>query len=102
MNIQLSLSSSCSNVNVRLPGRVDPVPFTLKSDLSGLGKYRQDFEVIETTVAQRRNLDSERMQHETDEQRQKREVRHLPFEFVVLSMYLNDIMYRHLLPRRLP
>ncbi|KAL5495337.1 hypothetical protein ACEPAI_800 [Sanghuangporus weigelae] len=54
-------------------GRVDPVPFTVKQDSTGLGKATQDFRMIETTVSQRRNLDSERMQFETAEQRQQRE-----------------------------
>ncbi|THG92821.1 hypothetical protein EW145_g8574, partial [Phellinidium pouzarii] len=54
-------------------GRVDPVPFTIKQDSMGLGKITQDVRMIETTVSQRRNLDSERMQFETAEQREKRE-----------------------------
>ena len=54
-------------------GRVDPLPFAVKQDSTGLGKARQDFQMIETTVSQRRNLDSERMQFETVEQRQQRE-----------------------------
>ncbi|PAV22313.1 g patch domain containing 8 [Pyrrhoderma noxium] len=54
-------------------GRVDPIPFTVKQDSTGLGKYNQDFKMIETTVAQRRNLESERMQFETTEQRLQRE-----------------------------
>ena len=54
---------------------MDPIPFTVKQDSTGLGKYNQDFKMIETTVAQRRNLESERMQFETTEQRLQREVR---------------------------
>ncbi|KAI5123585.1 hypothetical protein M0805_003403 [Coniferiporia weirii] len=54
-------------------GRIDPIPFTVKQDSTGLGKITQDVRMIETTVSQRRNLDSERMQHETEEQRQQRE-----------------------------
>ncbi|KIM54214.1 hypothetical protein SCLCIDRAFT_1222175 [Scleroderma citrinum Foug A] len=55
-------------------GRVDPVPFHIKNDLTGLGKTNQDFRMIETTVAQRRVLDSERQRRETDDQRKAREV----------------------------
>ncbi|KAH8120242.1 hypothetical protein DFH11DRAFT_1873483 [Phellopilus nigrolimitatus] len=54
-------------------GRVDPIPFTVKQDSQGLGKASQDFRMIETTVSQRRNLDSERMQFESADQRQQRE-----------------------------
>ncbi|KIK71260.1 hypothetical protein GYMLUDRAFT_90240 [Collybiopsis luxurians FD-317 M1] len=55
-------------------GRVEPIPFQMKSDSTGLGKGRQDAEMIETTVSQRRELDSERQQKESDEQRRVREV----------------------------
>ncbi|KAF8640347.1 hypothetical protein AX17_000019 [Amanita inopinata Kibby_2008] len=54
-------------------GRVDPIPFYVKNDLTGLGKTSQDVRMIETTVAQRRELDSERQQKETEEQRKARE-----------------------------
>ncbi|VDB84498.1 unnamed protein product [Peniophora sp. CBMAI 1063] len=54
-------------------GRVDPVPFYVKNDLTGLGKMSQDVEMIESTVSQRRNLDSERHLRETQEQRRERE-----------------------------
>ncbi|CAA7264707.1 unnamed protein product [Cyclocybe aegerita] len=54
-------------------GRTEPVPFHIKADLTGLGKTDQDFEMIETTVSQRRGLDSERQQKETEEQRRHRE-----------------------------
>ncbi|KAI0034905.1 hypothetical protein K488DRAFT_24662, partial [Vararia minispora EC-137] len=54
-------------------GRVDPVPFYVKRDLTGLGKISQDVEMIETTVSQRRGLDSERQQRETVDQRRARE-----------------------------
>ncbi|KZT06381.1 uncharacterized protein LAESUDRAFT_726214 [Laetiporus sulphureus 93-53] len=54
-------------------GRVDPVPFYVKNDLTGLGKTSQDVEMIESTVAQRRELDSERQIKETEEQRKARE-----------------------------
>ncbi|KAK2462080.1 hypothetical protein APHAL10511_006543 [Amanita phalloides] len=54
-------------------GRVDPVPFYVKTDLTGLGKTSQDVRMIETTVAQRRELDSERQRNETEEQRRARE-----------------------------
>ncbi|KAI9057178.1 hypothetical protein FKP32DRAFT_1638578, partial [Trametes sanguinea] len=54
-------------------GRVDPIPFYVKNDLTGLGKTNQDVRMIETTVSQRRELDSERMVKETEEQRKQRE-----------------------------
>ncbi|KAJ7786060.1 hypothetical protein B0H16DRAFT_16284 [Mycena metata] len=54
-------------------GRVDPIPFQIKRDSTGLGKLTQDFRVIETTVSQRRGLDSERMTKETEDQRRARE-----------------------------
>ncbi|KAI0932450.1 hypothetical protein AcW1_000424 [Taiwanofungus camphoratus] len=54
-------------------GRVDPVPFYVKNDLTGLGKVNQDVRMIEETVAQRRELDSERQTKETEEQRRARE-----------------------------
>ncbi|KAI0757214.1 hypothetical protein C8Q80DRAFT_1265169 [Daedaleopsis nitida] len=56
-------------------GRVDPVPFYVKNDLTGLGKANQDVRMIETTVSQRRELDSERQIKETEEQRRQREAR---------------------------
>lgn len=46
----------------------------MKADSTGLGKVRQDVEMIETTVSQRRGLDSERQQKETEDQRRAREV----------------------------
>lgn len=55
-------------------GRVEPIPFQMKVDSVGLGKVTQDVHMIETTVAQRRELDSERQQKETEKQRQAREV----------------------------
>lgn len=55
-------------------GRVDPIPFSVKNDVTGLGKRAQDERMIETTVSQRRGLDSERQIKETIEQRQSREV----------------------------
>ncbi|KAG8220104.1 hypothetical protein J3R82DRAFT_1123 [Butyriboletus roseoflavus] len=54
-------------------GRVDPVPFQIKNDLTGLGKINQDVRMIETTVSQRRELDSERQRKETQDQRKARE-----------------------------
>ncbi|KAF8845417.1 hypothetical protein BDN67DRAFT_865269, partial [Paxillus ammoniavirescens] len=54
-------------------GRVDPIPFQVKNDLTGLGKNNQDFRMIETTVSQRRELDSERQRKETEDQRKSRE-----------------------------
>ena len=58
--------------------RVDPIPFNLKQDLTGVGKISQDVRMIETTVSQRRELTSERMRKETLEERESREVRHHP------------------------
>lgn len=46
----------------------------MKADSTGLGKSKQDVEMIETTVSQRRELDSERQQKETEDQRRAREV----------------------------
>ncbi|KAJ7492862.1 G-patch-domain Zn-finger DNA-binding protein [Mycena latifolia] len=54
-------------------GRVDPIPFHVKRDSTGLGKMNQDVRMIETTVSQRRGLDSERMTKETEDQRRARE-----------------------------
>ncbi|KAG5648165.1 hypothetical protein DXG03_006119 [Asterophora parasitica] len=54
-------------------GRVDPIPFQIKRDSTGLGKTSQDVRMIETTVSQRRGLDSERLLKETEDQRRARE-----------------------------
>ncbi|KAK0233400.1 hypothetical protein IW262DRAFT_77795 [Armillaria fumosa] len=54
-------------------GRVDPIPFQMKSDSTGVGKINQDVRMIETTVSQRRELDSERQHKETEEQRRARQ-----------------------------
>ncbi|CAL1696538.1 unnamed protein product [Somion occarium] len=54
-------------------GRVDPVPFYVKNDLTGLGKSNQDVRVIESTVSQRRELHSEKLIKESEEQRRARE-----------------------------
>ncbi|KAI0670107.1 hypothetical protein C8Q78DRAFT_1039252 [Trametes maxima] len=54
-------------------GRVEPVPFYVKNDLTGLGKANQDVRMIETTVSHRRELDSEKQVKETEEQRRQRE-----------------------------
>ncbi|KAJ7071265.1 hypothetical protein C8F01DRAFT_1206810 [Mycena amicta] len=53
--------------------RVDPVPFQIKQDSLGLGRLTQDIRMIETTVSQRRDMDSERMTRESEEQRKARE-----------------------------
>ncbi|KZT36619.1 hypothetical protein SISSUDRAFT_1049660 [Sistotremastrum suecicum HHB10207 ss-3] len=53
--------------------RVDPIPFAMKADSTGLGKVSQDVRMIETTVAQRRVLDSERQRMESIEQKTFRE-----------------------------
>lgn len=42
--------------------------------MTGLGKANQDVRMIETTVSQRRELDSEKQIKETEEQRRAREV----------------------------
>ncbi len=55
-------------------GRVDPIPFQMKSDSTGVGKINQDVRMIETTVSQRRELDSERQHKETEDQRRARQV----------------------------
>jgi hypothetical protein len=57
-----------------IAGRIDPIPFQIKRDLTGLGKTSQDVRMIETTVAQRRGMDSERQQKENENQRRAREV----------------------------
>ncbi|CAE6524440.1 unnamed protein product [Rhizoctonia solani] len=54
-------------------GRTDPVPFLVKLDALGLGRSSHDDRIIESTVSQRRELDSERMIKETEEQRRARE-----------------------------
>lgn len=59
-----------------ISGRVDPIPFHVKQDMTGLGKYGQDARMIETTVSQRRELTSERLLKESEDQRAEREVRH--------------------------
>jgi hypothetical protein len=59
--------------NSSAAARVDPIPFHVKNDLTGLGKTTQDFRMIETTVAERRKLDSERQRKETEYQRKTRE-----------------------------
>ena len=55
-------------------GRIDPIPFQIKTDSTGLGKINQDVRMIETTVSQRRGMDSERQRKETEDQRRAREV----------------------------
>ena len=57
-----------------ITGRVDPIPFHVKQDMTGLGKYGQDARMIETTVSQRRELASERLLKENEDQRAEREV----------------------------
>ncbi|KAG7450286.1 uncharacterized protein BT62DRAFT_927598 [Guyanagaster necrorhizus] len=54
-------------------GRVDPIPFQMKADATGVGKISQDVRMIETTVSQRRELDSERQHKETEDQRRARQ-----------------------------
>jgi len=72
-----SPSPICLNIDRQCfvsTGRTEPIPFQVKADSTGLGKNYQDVRMIETTVSQRRELDSERQQRETEEQRQAREV----------------------------
>jgi hypothetical protein len=54
--------------------RVDPVPFVINTGNSGIGKAAMDSRIIEATVAQRRDLDSERQMKESDDQIQARKV----------------------------
>ncbi|KAF6766261.1 hypothetical protein DFP72DRAFT_1038961 [Ephemerocybe angulata] len=58
-------------------GRVDPIPFQLKDDSTGIGKTTQDIRMIETTVSQRKDLDSERQRKETEDQRKAREFKNV-------------------------
>ncbi|KAF8168326.1 hypothetical protein B0H34DRAFT_646329 [Crassisporium funariophilum] len=60
-------------VGLSADGRTEPIPFYVKKDSTGLGKTSQDVRMIETTVSQRRELDSERQQKENEEQRRLRE-----------------------------
>jgi hypothetical protein len=53
--------------------RVDPIPFQPKNDFLGLGKIEQDTRVIESTVSQRRELDSERQLRESEGERKTRQ-----------------------------
>ena len=78
-----SLRLSHRSCKVRV-ARVDPIPFHVKNDATGLGKTSQDFRMIETTVSQRRELDSERQRNETEEQRMAREVRIADMSFILL------------------
>ena len=55
----------------------------MKADSTGLGKISQDVRMIETTVSQRRGLDSERQQKENEEQRRLREVRHATLIIII-------------------
>lgn len=67
------LRLSCPHCSLVSSGRPDPIPFVLKNDQMGLGKASLDSAMIDATVAQRRDLASERQTKETDEKRQKRE-----------------------------
>jgi hypothetical protein len=81
-----SLRLSRRSCKVRV-ARVDPIPFHVKNDATGLGKTSQDFRMIETTVSQRRELDSERQRNETEEQRKAREVSVTGPSFILLVTY---------------
>lgn len=77
-------------------GRTEPVPFHMKSDLTGLGKTSQDVRMIETTVSQRRELDSERQQKESDEQRKLREVNsNIPILYIQCLLTTTQILHTH-------
>jgi hypothetical protein len=73
-----SLDQCSKHSHSRDLGRPDPIPFTVKNDQMGLGKANFDFAMIDATVAQRRDLASERQTRETNEQRQNREVSFFP------------------------
>ena len=80
----------CRSCKVRV-ARVDPIPFHVKNDATGLGKTSQDFRMIETTVSQRRELDSERQRNETEDQRRAREVsksRHFLYDYLLSIILL--------------
>jgi hypothetical protein len=66
-------------MHVWLLGRPEPIPFAIKNDQMGLGKASLDTAMIDATVSQRRDLESERQTRETEEQRQSREVISLAF-----------------------
>ncbi|PWN45935.1 hypothetical protein IE81DRAFT_363759 [Ceraceosorus guamensis] len=55
-------------------GRVEPVPISEKrgSDLTGIGKMSLDLRTVDASVAQRREMASERMGRETEEERSRR------------------------------
>jgi hypothetical protein len=61
----------------------------MKSDSTGLGKITQDMDMIDSTVAQRRELDSERQIKESEEQKQAREVRLLTYILPPSFTHLN-------------
>ncbi|KXN84778.1 G patch domain-containing protein 8, partial [Leucoagaricus sp. SymC.cos] len=54
-------------------GRVDPIPFEIKSDTFGIGRMAQETQMATEAVSARRGLDSERQVQETEEQRRARE-----------------------------
>ncbi|KAF8741629.1 Zinc-finger double-stranded RNA-binding, partial [Rhizoctonia solani] len=77
-------------------GRTDPVPFLVKLDALGLGRSTYDERIIESAVSQRRELDSERMIKETEEQRRIREASGTPYTSVAakeqIKTEVNDIL----------
>lgn len=85
-----SLSHPAEAVLVRV-ARIDPIPFRVKNDATGLGKTSQDFRMIETTVSQRRELDSERQRNETEEQRKAREASACPTPTYFIAHYHTTI-----------
>jgi len=88
-------STDHSHIMALLTGRADPVPFEVKNDSLGLGKANLDYTVIEATVSQRRDLDSERLLRETEEQRRAREVRLLNTRLPQLAK-LNRCVYHRI------
>lgn len=60
-------------LGARGTGRPEPIPFAIKNERLGLGKASLDTAMIDATVSQRRDLESERQIRETEEQRQVRQ-----------------------------
>jgi Wiskott-Aldrich syndrome protein len=71
----------CAKVNCS--GRPDPIPFSVKNDQMGLGKASLDFAMIDATVGQRRDLESERQTRETEEQKITREVPTMQLNMII-------------------
>ncbi|PWN47576.1 hypothetical protein IE53DRAFT_412946 [Violaceomyces palustris] len=67
--------SEGTGLGARRDGRLDPVPISEKrgSDLTGIGKMSLDSKVIDDSTSHRKELESERMLKETEEDRRARE-----------------------------